>query len=154
LAPDLAFVIRRIFHPGGRMALSWSRPTPAVPVATPQRPTQLRHAWRAGDASALDRLMPLLYEEPARQAHSRWPARAPTTRSRPDRAALSARTAGKRGGATRAARLRSERRTLAALEHPNIARLLDGGATDGIAVPGDGVRRRPGRSTCTAAPTM
>ena len=51
------------------MAVTWSLPAPAVHVASPAGPTQLLHAWRAGDASALDRLMPLLYEELSRQAH-------------------------------------------------------------------------------------
>jgi RNA polymerase sigma factor (TIGR02999 family) len=38
--------------------------------ASPEpRATTLLLAWRAGDASALDRLMPLLYDELARQAH-------------------------------------------------------------------------------------
>ena len=38
------------------------------------------------------------------------------------------------------ARFRLERQALALLNHPNIARLLDGGATRGrIALPGDGV---------------
>ncbi len=40
-------------------------------------------------------------------------------------------------------RFREERRILAVLEHPNVARLLDGGTTpDGCAVRRDGVRRR------------
>ena len=48
-----------------------------------------------------------------------------------------------RGGETLVQRFRQERQILASLEHPNIARLLDGGTTDGRpAVPGHGVRRR------------
>jgi RNA polymerase sigma factor (TIGR02999 family) len=40
------------------------------PDATPAPgATQLLHAWRAGDAAALDKLMPLLYGELSRQAH-------------------------------------------------------------------------------------
>ena len=39
-------------------------------------------------------------------------------------------------------RFREERRILASLEHPNVARLLDGGATDtGLPYVGDGVHR-------------
>ena len=37
----------------------------------------------------------------------------------------------------------SERKILAGLEHPCIARVLDGGTTRGPALPGDGVRARP-----------
>jgi RNA polymerase sigma factor (TIGR02999 family) len=52
------------------MAIPWSVTTP-IPAAAcqPTEATQLLHAWRAGDATALDRLMPLLYTELARQAH-------------------------------------------------------------------------------------
>ena len=46
---------------------------------------------------------------------------------------------------------RLERQIMASLEHPNIARLLDGGATpDGAAVLRDGVHPRQDRSTPTA----
>jgi RNA polymerase sigma factor (TIGR02999 family) len=38
-------------------------------VRTPQDLTQLLHAWRDGDTSALDRLMPLVYDELHRLAH-------------------------------------------------------------------------------------
>jgi hypothetical protein len=58
--------------PGGLMAVTWFLPNAAVPVASPAGPTQLLHAWRAGDTSALDRLMPLLYDERSRPAHFGW----------------------------------------------------------------------------------
>jgi len=52
------------------MAIPWSVTAP-IPAET--RPaagaTQLLHAWSAGDVTALDRLMPLLYTELSRQAH-------------------------------------------------------------------------------------
>jgi len=38
-------------------------------VRTPQEVTQLLHAWRDGDGSALDELMPLVYKELHRLAH-------------------------------------------------------------------------------------
>ncbi len=38
-------------------------------VGTPQEVTQLLHAWRDGDESALDKLMPLVYKELHRLAH-------------------------------------------------------------------------------------
>ena len=48
-------------------------------------------------------------------------------------------------------RFRRERQVLANLEHPGIARLVDGGADDdGHALPRDGVRRGRARSTATA----
>ena len=50
------------------MAVNWSA-SPLVPLPAAPGPTQLLYAWRAGDASALDRLMPMLYEELSRQAH-------------------------------------------------------------------------------------
>lgn len=55
------------------MAISWAPPivaAPGLPVApVALAPSELLHAWRAGDPSALDRLMPLLYDELSRQAH-------------------------------------------------------------------------------------
>ena len=55
------------------MAISWAPPivaAPGLPVApVALGPTALLHAWRAGDPSALDRLMPVLYDELSRQAH-------------------------------------------------------------------------------------
>jgi RNA polymerase sigma factor (TIGR02999 family) len=38
-------------------------------VRTPQEVTELLHAWRNGDGSALDELMPLVYKELHRLAH-------------------------------------------------------------------------------------
>ncbi len=38
-------------------------------VQSPQEVTRLLHAWRDGDASALDKLMPLVYNELHRLAH-------------------------------------------------------------------------------------
>jgi RNA polymerase sigma factor (TIGR02999 family) len=38
-------------------------------VRTPQEVTRLLHAWRDGDGSALDKLMPLVYKELHRLAH-------------------------------------------------------------------------------------
>jgi RNA polymerase sigma-70 factor, ECF subfamily len=38
-------------------------------VRTPQEVTRLLHAWRDGDTSALDELMPLVYDELHRLAH-------------------------------------------------------------------------------------
>ena len=40
-----------------------------MPVQAPQEVTQLLHAWRDGDESALDKLMPLVYKELHRLAH-------------------------------------------------------------------------------------
>ena len=52
----------------------------------------------------------------------------------------------------RVRRFRAERQILAPLEHPNIARLLDGGATDdGLAVLRHGVRRGPADRPATAS---
>ena len=38
-------------------------------VHTPQEVTRLLHAWRDGNGSALDELMPLVYKELRRLAH-------------------------------------------------------------------------------------
>ena len=52
------------------MAVSWSAmPSVATPGVAAPGATQLLHAWRGGDATALDRLMPILYGELSRQAH-------------------------------------------------------------------------------------
>jgi RNA polymerase sigma factor (TIGR02999 family) len=52
------------------MAIPWTETAPVLPVVkTAPGATQLLMAWRAGDPSALDRLLPLLYTELARQAH-------------------------------------------------------------------------------------
>jgi RNA polymerase sigma factor (TIGR02999 family) len=50
--------------------MTWTAISSTLPSARPAPDaTQLLHAWRAGDASALDRLMPILYGELSRQAH-------------------------------------------------------------------------------------
>ena len=52
------------------MAVSWSAiPSVSAPTGPAPGATQLLHAWRAGDSTALDRLMPILYGELSRQAH-------------------------------------------------------------------------------------
>ena len=64
---------------------------------------------------------------------------------------LVAATAGHRHGGEILRRFLRERQILARLQHPNIARLLDGGMTpDGAAVLRDGVRRTASRSRRTA----
>jgi RNA polymerase sigma factor (TIGR02999 family) len=40
-----------------------------MPRRSPQEVTQLLHAWRRGEEAALDRLMPLVYDELRRLAH-------------------------------------------------------------------------------------
>ena len=63
-----------------------TRPPQRIRPVEPPSATILLHAWRGGEATALDRLLPLVYDELARIARGALRSRArPTTRCRPAR---------------------------------------------------------------------